>query len=298
MHVIDLACENRAMRGVIVPLLVNAATATYANSWAGRLHAGVTFPHPPPSPPLASPSPPPPPDAWGVHPGGAATMCPPGWNSAPNTTKCMRLLPDPETHAHCEHACAAHGGSLACIQTPAEDGLAAMLTFTKFGSMIQSVWTGEYQYPPEPSIRFALEVPNRSAAYTGQPHWGTCSNGQNTSFSGAVEYMNATFGIAPLEPLTAPDGPKDGVNDWCTSSLTGNAFGQPWQQARPHPADDLLHCPSVGAVPLLLIAFFIITCVLPVPLETWLAAAITKFSSEVWREQGYDAKKKYPAGQA
>ena len=44
--------------------------------------------------------------------GGAATACPPGWNSAPNTTKCMRLLPDPETHAHCEHACAAHGGSL------------------------------------------------------------------------------------------------------------------------------------------------------------------------------------------
>jgi len=51
-------------------------------------------------------------------------------------------------------------------------------------------------------------------------------------------------------------------------------------------------------VPVLLIAFFIITCVLPVPLETWLAAAITKFSSEVWREQGYGAKKKYPAGQA
>ena len=167
-------------RALIVALLVNAATANYANSWAGRLHAGVTHPNPPPSPPRASPPPPPPPDAWG------ATLCPPGWNSAPNTTKCMRLLPDPETHAHCEHACAAHGGSLACIQTPAEDGLAATLTFTKFGSMIQSVWTGEYQYPPEPSIRFALETPNRSAAYTGQPHWGTCSNGQNTSFSGAA----------------------------------------------------------------------------------------------------------------
>ena len=54
----------------------------------------------------------------------------------------------------------------------------------------------------------------------------------------------------------------------------------------------------MGAVPLLLIAFFIITCVFPVPLQTWLGAAITKFSSEVWREQGYDAKKKYPAGQA
>ena len=152
-------------------------------------------------------------------------------------------------------------------------------------------------------VAFGLGVPYNEASGANRQYWNfwknvSCSNYENMTSAEAVEFMNATYGIAPLEPLTAPDGPKDGVNDWCTSSLTGNAFGQPWQQARPHPADDLLDCPSVGAVPVLLIAFFIITCVFPVPLQTWLGAAITKFSSEVWREQGYDAKKKYPAGQA
>ena len=47
----ELTLRGMRTRASSAPLLVNAATANYANSWAGRLHAGVTYPHPPPSPP-------------------------------------------------------------------------------------------------------------------------------------------------------------------------------------------------------------------------------------------------------
>ena len=110
----------------------------------------------------------------------AASSCPDGWTG--DGTKCMMLL-IPETHEACAEACGSIGGSLACIQTEADNNLAARVSPADLAS---HVWVGEYQWPFETEIRFGFACePDcfATAPYNGQPHWGQCTNGQATNYT-------------------------------------------------------------------------------------------------------------------
>ena len=115
-----------------------------------------------------------------------AMVCPAGWTGGPGD-KCMRRLP-PESHMGCAAACGKVGGALACIQSSLDDKLASMLEPP--GLAPSYAWVGEYQWPIEPDLSFTLQcAPNCYAnafmgiPYNGQPSWGTCTNGQTTSFT-------------------------------------------------------------------------------------------------------------------
>ena len=104
----------------------------------------------------------------------------------------MRILDTLDTHQGCEIACNAVGGSLACLQSMADNDVANNVQ-TSGGTnadITHHIWVGEYQYPFEPEMQFKLEcTPNcfanmfGIAPYNGQPNWGKCSNGQTTSFT-------------------------------------------------------------------------------------------------------------------
>ena len=123
----------------------------------------------------------------------SAQACPPGWMGG--SPKCMKLLPA-DTHEGCEAKCGAVGGSLACLQSSNDTGVAQMVQFVASGGvpdLAAFVWTGEYQYPPEPYLRAnSLNCMAQPAGcngnmlgypYNNQAGWGKCSNGQTTSFS-------------------------------------------------------------------------------------------------------------------
>lgn len=123
----------------------------------------------------------------------ASAQCPTGWMGG--NPKCMKLLA-PDTHLGCEASCSAAGGSLACLLSQNDTDVAQMVQFTASGGvpdMSAFVWTGEYQYPPEPYLQAnSLNCMAQPAGcngnimgypYNNQVGWGTCSNGQTTTFS-------------------------------------------------------------------------------------------------------------------
>ncbi len=114
----------------------------------------------------------------------ALASCPAGWMGGDGTAKCMLLLSAPATHQNCALACASAGGSLACLQSQADDSLAGKLSPTHVDD---SVWVGEYQWPFEHELRFGLRCTaagcNAGVPHNGQPGWGLCSNGQTTNYT-------------------------------------------------------------------------------------------------------------------
>ena len=126
----------------------------------------------------------------------AAAQCPAGWMGG--TPKCMKLIAA-DTHHGCEASCGAMGGSLACLQNQNDVGVAQMVQVVASGGvpdLSAFVWTGEYQYPPEPYLRAnSLSCMNQPMGcngnamgfpYNNQAGWGKCSNGQLTTFSPSI----------------------------------------------------------------------------------------------------------------
>ena len=92
------------------------------------------------------------------------------------------------THEGCAAACGADA-SLACIQTQAEDDLAAAVTWAAAPGQIEfPVWLGEHQWPIEPAVVFFWDI-NPWLPNSGQSGWGACSNGQRTNLTASKWFM-------------------------------------------------------------------------------------------------------------
>lgn len=121
----------------------------------------------------------------------ASSGCPSGWTGG-SSSKCLQIF-GRNTHAGCATTCGSIGGSLACIQTAAEDDVLVSLIFgSSGGDMTYGAWVGEFQSPFEPSVELGkLNCPYGTChanmfggvPYNGQTGWGTCSNGQTTNYS-------------------------------------------------------------------------------------------------------------------